>query len=588
MKDKFDKLVATIKSSRAYTAAIKRDPAMLAFAEEFTKLHGTENFNEVTYCVVNSMIPKRCPCGNKILFNSYDKGYRKFCAPDCDARKKAQAAFATNMWKDEEKKATMIENKNATMIAVYGAANPMEVPEIRAKIEATCLTNHGATSPFGSESIKEKIMETNMANLGVAMPFQSAEIREKANQTFIKNHGNINKMYFARKAFADQNGGLNPFQVPEIKLRIKQVLIEKYGVDHPMKSPDFVKKSQATCFKNYGRISTAQLHIPMESIEILNDKDKLSHLFETMSLTEMTNHLGITRPYIMRYHDMHELTYIPKRVLSSYEEEIATILDGLGIEYTRNNKSLCKPYHIDFYIPAHKLGIEFNGLYYHSWFAANRGAEYHSNKTVQCLSSDVSLVTIFEDEWLENPVKFIDFIKQRCGMGNADLPIDLVTLSFSDDSEAVLKFFKDNNMESEIESADMYIVAKLEDSIIAAMAIDKRDGGEVEIVKFGVHLLISPDGYLERFISYIASMEEVNRVSTILDLRWQDGRDYLAVGFDATAIMDPVCYATDYHNRWYTTDTVDTYIRDKSVNKDLIWDCGHLQLTLEFSDETSV
>jgi hypothetical protein len=53
MKDKFDKLVATIKSSRAYTAAIKRDPAMLAFAEEFTKLHGTENFNEVTYCVVN-------------------------------------------------------------------------------------------------------------------------------------------------------------------------------------------------------------------------------------------------------------------------------------------------------------------------------------------------------------------------------------------------------------------------------------------------------------------------------------------------------------------------------------------------------
>ena len=585
MKEQFENLVATVKNSKSYTGVIKRNPAMLAFAEKFTLLHDTENFNEVTYCIVNSTVPDKCPCGKKALFKSFNKGYRKFCAPDCDARKKAQAAFVTNMWKDEEKKAKMLDTWHDSMIDKYGTTNVMAIPEIREQIEATCLDKFGSKSPLGNAEVLQKIADTLMANHGVTAPFQSAEIREKANQTFIRNHGTENKMQFARKAFADQNDGLNPFQVPEIILRIKQALIEKYGVDHPMKSPEFVKKSQETCFKNYGRISTAQLHIPMESIEILNDKDKLSHLFKTMSLTEMTNRLGITRPYIMRYHDMHELTYIPKRVLSSYEEEIATILDGLGIEYTRNNKSLCKPYHIDFYIPQHKLGIEFNGLYYHSWFAANRGAEYHSNKTVQCLSHDVSLVTIFEDEWLDNPVKFIDFIKQRCGMGNADLPVDVVTLSFSDDSASVMKFFNDNNMESSIESADMYIVAKLEDSIIAAMALDKRDDGEIEIIKFGVHLLISPTGYLERFISFIAGMEEVNRVSTILDLRWQDGRDYLAVGFDAVAIMDPVCYATDYHNRWYTTDTVDTYVRDKSVNKDLIWDCGHLQLTLEFSDE---
>lgn len=585
MKEQFENLVATVKNSKSYTGVIKRNPEMLAFAKEFTELYGTENFNEVTYCVVNSIVPDKCPCGKKALFKTFNDGYRKFCSPNCDARKSAQAAFATNMWKDSEKKAKMRENWNNSMIVKYGTTNVMEIPEIREQIEATCLDKYGSKSPLGNAEVLQKIADTLMANHGVTAPFQSAEIREKANQTFIRNHGDINKMYFARKAFSDQNGGLNPFQVPEIKLRIKQALIDKYGVDHPMKNPEFVKKSQATCFKNYGRISTAQLHIPMESIEILNDKDKLSHLFETMSLTEMTTRLGITRPYIMRYHDMHELSYIPKRVLSSYEEEIATILDGLGIEYTRNNKSLCKPYHIDFYIPQHKLGIEFNGLYYHSWFAANRGAEYHSNKTVQCLSNDVSLVTIFEDEWLENPVKFIDFIKQRCGMGSSDLPVELVTLSFSDDSTSVLQFFKDNNMESSIESADVYIVAKLEDSIIAAMALDKRDDGEIEIVKFGVHLLISPTGYLERFISFIAGMEEVNRVSTILDLRWQDGRDYLDVGFDAVAIMDPVCYATDYHNRWYTTDTVDTYVRDKSVNKDLIWDCGHLQLTLEFSDE---
>jgi len=45
MKRQFENLVATVKNSKSYTGVIKRNPEMLAFAEQFTQIHDTENFN---------------------------------------------------------------------------------------------------------------------------------------------------------------------------------------------------------------------------------------------------------------------------------------------------------------------------------------------------------------------------------------------------------------------------------------------------------------------------------------------------------------------------------------------------------------
>ena len=74
----------------------------------------------------------------------------------------------------------------------YGTANKHEVPEIKAKIEATNLKRYGCTNPFGNKEVQDKIRKTNIKKYGVAIPTQNPQIREKATQTNLQKYGEVN------------------------------------------------------------------------------------------------------------------------------------------------------------------------------------------------------------------------------------------------------------------------------------------------------------------------------------------------------------------------------------------------------------
>lgn len=62
---------------------------------------------------------------------------------------------------------------------------------------------------------------------------------------------------------------------------------------------------------------------------------------------------------------------------------------------------------IDIYIPEFKIGIEYNGLYWHS--EINKKSDYHYNKYKISLENNVVLIQIYEDEWMYKK----DIIKSR-------------------------------------------------------------------------------------------------------------------------------------------------------------------------------
>lgn len=52
---------------------------------------------------------------------------------------------------------------------------------------------------------------------------------------------------------------------------------------------------------------------------------------------------------------------------SKVEDEIFTYLQSIGIrDIIRNERTIIKPYEIDLYSPSYKIGIEFDGLKWHS------------------------------------------------------------------------------------------------------------------------------------------------------------------------------------------------------------------------------
>jgi len=62
---------------------------------------------------------------------------------------------------------------------------------------------------------------------------------------------------------------------------------------------------------------------------------------------------------------------------------------------------------MDIYIPSMNIGIEYNGLYWHS--ELHKGKNYHLNKYKKLKDIGITLIQIWEDDWFFKK----DIVKSR-------------------------------------------------------------------------------------------------------------------------------------------------------------------------------
>ena len=85
--------------------------------------------------------------------------------------------------------------------------------------------------------------------------------------------------------------------------------------------------------------------------------------------------------------------------VSKGEIEVFNFLKS-QIDCEQGNRKILKGKEIDIYIPSLKIGVEFNGIYWHS--DKFKDKNYHLEKLQLAESKGVYLVQIFEDEWVED------------------------------------------------------------------------------------------------------------------------------------------------------------------------------------------
>ena len=92
---------------------------------------------------------------------------------------------------------------------------------------------------------------------------------------------------------------------------------------------------------------------------------------------------------------------------SKYEDEIADYISTFySGKLVRNDRSVLSGKELDLYYPEKKIAIEFNGDYWHN--ESRVDSDYHYNKFKKCFDNGITLVSIFEHEWLSNK----DLIKE--------------------------------------------------------------------------------------------------------------------------------------------------------------------------------
>jgi hypothetical protein len=85
--------------------------------------------------------------------------------------------------------------------------------------------------------------------------------------------------------------------------------------------------------------------------------------------------------------------------ISSYEKQIKAFLDTKQIQYDSTFRGFKEVKEIDIINHEYRVGIEFNGLYWHSELFKEK--DYHLNKTEAMNELGYRLIHIFEDEWVE-------------------------------------------------------------------------------------------------------------------------------------------------------------------------------------------
>lgn len=175
---------------------------------------------------------------------------------------------------------------------------------------------------------------------------------------------------------------------------LELAVIEKNGVDHYTKQ-----------------------HVAEHNLDILNSPDLLLskiNLDENISATAVDIGVNITTiyNYIKKYNFVlgKEIKFNFK---SKLEKELSVFLRELGVNYTQHDRNLISPYELDFFIPNKSIGIEMNGLYWHSDIF--KSEDYHYNKFKKVLSNNIQLIQIWENEWRDKQPIVKKMIQHKLG-----------------------------------------------------------------------------------------------------------------------------------------------------------------------------
>jgi hypothetical protein len=132
-----------------------------------------------------------------------------------------------------------------TNVARYGVENVFASEEIKSRIKQTTLERYGVENASQSAEIKQKIKSTCLDLYGVDNYAKTAECKEKAINTMLERYGRANAGQFGSpehaNAMLEKYRTVSVSHLPEVKEKVKQTNLARYGVEYYPNTPYFDK-----------------------------------------------------------------------------------------------------------------------------------------------------------------------------------------------------------------------------------------------------------------------------------------------------------------------------------------------------------
>lgn len=222
---------------------------------------------------------------------------------------------------------------------------------------------------------------------------------------------------------------------------------------------------------------------------------------------------------------------------SKGEQELAEFVKSLGFTVIQHDRAMTgNGTEIDIYVPEKNIGIEYNGVYWHST-AVLSDKNVHYKKFTACKDNGVQLIQIWEDEWQDKQELVKNLIAHKLGASSQKRifarKTEVVEIPYRESEE----FLNEHHIQGSAQ-ASRYLALKHEGEVVSVLALRIEGENTVgNIVRYATsHSVIGGFGKL---LSHIENTMSLDSVYTFSDNRISDGGLYESLGFTAVKNLYP-------------------------------------------------
>lgn len=200
---------------------------------------------------------------------------------------------------------------------------------------------------------------------------------------------------------------------------------------------------------------------------------------------------------------------------------------------------------IDIYLPDFNIGIEFNGLFWHSearYYIMNQKSvkfmkNYHKHKTDKAKESGIQLIHIWEDDWNIKPELIKNWLKGIINLSTPRRIFGRKTKVSEINTEQAKMLLNENHIQGYVNSS-IKIGLFYQNELISVMTFIK--GQEYNLSRYVVQTGYQVIGGFSKMLKYFVNTYG-EKIISFADLSWvnKDSNVYLRNGFSVVNELTP-------------------------------------------------